>query len=377
MREVGREPLAQPHIVPVLLGDGVAEPLVGHFVHDRRMSARDVLLAVEDRRGRLHASADARRLDVRELFVRVRPDLVAEELEGPAPGELEERVTLVAVLRKHPHLLRDSADDVVVMDGEPRDAEREQPRRDGDGLLPMRAPQPAGQVHFLSQQTVGHHLIVRRRRDDELPGRLVVGMVDRREPLACAVRPALAEDRALAVNVLDQAQSLRGDAAVLDRHRDLGARPGAGESAMRRRSDRCVNSTGFPPMVTAETAMPFPPVSGREVEKRLGDARRELQRRGCLARDLVAGVAERQAEHIVDGVDARLSRVSIGRGRGGRERDGKVRKQLARTRNRKPDMRVTDPASWRSCWIDGPASAAPPSRPHRRAAVSRRRRCRP
>ncbi len=30
---------------------------------------------------------------------------------------------------------------------------------------------------------------------------------------------------------------------------------------MRRRSDRCVNSTGFPPMVTDETVMPLPPVA--------------------------------------------------------------------------------------------------------------------
>ena len=39
VREVGREPLAQPHVVPVALGDGVAPPLVGDFVHDGRTAA--------------------------------------------------------------------------------------------------------------------------------------------------------------------------------------------------------------------------------------------------------------------------------------------------------------------------------------------------
>ena len=39
-REVGGEPLAQPDVVPVALGDGVAEPLVGDLVGDQARAGR-------------------------------------------------------------------------------------------------------------------------------------------------------------------------------------------------------------------------------------------------------------------------------------------------------------------------------------------------
>ena len=58
--EVGGEAFAQPDIVPVLLGDGIAEPLVGDLVrHQVRTPARPVtdVLAVEDGAGVLHAAA--------------------------------------------------------------------------------------------------------------------------------------------------------------------------------------------------------------------------------------------------------------------------------------------------------------------------------
>ena len=32
--EVGGEPLAEPHVVPIALGDRIAEPLVGDLVDD-------------------------------------------------------------------------------------------------------------------------------------------------------------------------------------------------------------------------------------------------------------------------------------------------------------------------------------------------------
>ena len=70
VREVRREPLAQPHVIPVALGDGVAPPLVRHFVHDGRTPASTPFLAVHDRRRGFHAAADAGGLDVRELLVR-------------------------------------------------------------------------------------------------------------------------------------------------------------------------------------------------------------------------------------------------------------------------------------------------------------------
>ena len=70
VREVGREPLAQPHIVPVFLCDGVTPPLVRNLVDDGRASGGDALLAVEDRRSVLGSTADACRLHVCELLRR-------------------------------------------------------------------------------------------------------------------------------------------------------------------------------------------------------------------------------------------------------------------------------------------------------------------
>jgi hypothetical protein len=60
-REIRREALAQPHIVPVVLGDRVAEPLVRDLVDDDvapALAARagDRSFAVEDRAGRFHAA---------------------------------------------------------------------------------------------------------------------------------------------------------------------------------------------------------------------------------------------------------------------------------------------------------------------------------
>ena len=73
-REVGRKPLAQPHIVPVALGDGIAEPLVRDLVHDRAAAGAHAFLAVEDRARVLGAAAEAGGLHVGELLVRVRAD---------------------------------------------------------------------------------------------------------------------------------------------------------------------------------------------------------------------------------------------------------------------------------------------------------------
>ena len=79
---------------------------------------------------------------------------------------------------------------------------------------------------FLSERlfdddAVRHHLVVGLRRDDQLAARLVADVVDRRHPLPRAVVPVLAEGRAIAVDVVDQTQSIRRHAVIGDREGDV------------------------------------------------------------------------------------------------------------------------------------------------------------
>ena len=90
-REVGRESLAQPHIVPVALGHRIAEPLVRDLVDDRAAAGADAFLAVEDRARVLGAAGEAGGLHVGELLVRVRPDVRDEELQR-APRRVFEQL---------------------------------------------------------------------------------------------------------------------------------------------------------------------------------------------------------------------------------------------------------------------------------------------
>ncbi len=115
--EVGGEALAEPDVVPVALGDGVAEPLVGHLVGDEAIHAAAGYgtLAVEDRAGDLHPAADPRGLDPGELLVREGSDVLGEELEHAARGVLQGRHDGVAVLVVDPGLERDPLDDPGMM----------------------------------------------------------------------------------------------------------------------------------------------------------------------------------------------------------------------------------------------------------------------
>ena len=108
--EIGGEALAQPDVVPVALGDRVAEPLVRDLVGDEAVdaAARDVPLAVEDRAGQLHPAAEPRGLDAGELLVRERADVLGVELQHPTPGTLQGRDHRVAVLVEDPGLQRDA-----------------------------------------------------------------------------------------------------------------------------------------------------------------------------------------------------------------------------------------------------------------------------
>ena len=148
-------------------------------------------------------------------------------------------------------------------------------------------------------------------------------MVDHRQPLPGAVRPVLAEHRPLAVNVLDQAQSVAGDAAVGDD--DLSLLAGlqlATGSGMRSRSAACVKATVRPPTETAETVIPLPAGSRRQVEEHLADAVGQLERDGRVACNPIRAVVDGQAEDVVDRVHARLPRVGIGVAGHGHQKSG-------------------------------------------------------
>ena len=107
-REVGGEAFAQPRVVPVLLGDGIAKPLVGDLVRHQAEGGAvgDAAFAEEDGAGVFHAAAHARHLDVGQLLIRVRADVRREELDGLARGLFERDDAVFAILREDPGLQR-------------------------------------------------------------------------------------------------------------------------------------------------------------------------------------------------------------------------------------------------------------------------------
>ena len=80
---------------------------------------------------------------------------------------------------------------------------------------------PPGRSSCSTMHAVRHHLVVGLRRHDQLAGRLVGGMVDHRQPLARAVVPVFAERRAIAVDVVEEAQAIAGDAVIGNGERDV------------------------------------------------------------------------------------------------------------------------------------------------------------
>jgi hypothetical protein len=191
------------------------------------------------------------------------------------------------------------------------DAEGVEPRRDRHRLLPVRPPQAIRHVEFFDQPPVGDDLIVRRRSHDELAGRLVVRVVDHRQPLARAIRPVLAEDRALAVDVRDEAEPVAGNARVADADGDLFAGPhrrgqgnpqsilGVGERCRAAADRHCRNGHAFPGRRGGQ-------IKGDDLD-RFDDAKRD----GGVARNLVGSVVERQPEGVMDRVDARLAWIGV------------------------------------------------------------------
>src|SRR5262245_1064482 len=108
-REVSGEAFAQPDIVPIRLGDGVAKPLVGDLVRDEADdgAATERVLTVENRAGVFGAAVDPRRLHVAEFFVGVWPDVFAEKLHCQSRSLFKSGYACVTILMIDPGLKRD------------------------------------------------------------------------------------------------------------------------------------------------------------------------------------------------------------------------------------------------------------------------------
>ncbi len=204
------------------------------------------------------------------------------------------------------------------MHREARDAERVQPGRDRHRLPPVRAPDAPFEIQFLHQETVGDDLVPRRRRHDEFAGRFVVGMIEHRQPLPRAIGPVLAEDRAFAVDVLDEAKPLAGHAAIRDRSVQLLA-------GNRLRRNRNVEAIGgmrerhrLPVDCDRFDRHAAVPCRRRQVERQFSHTLDEPERHRRFSVDAIGVVGDGETEHVVDHVHARLSRVGV-RVTGGRE----------------------------------------------------------
>ena len=84
-------------------------------------------------------------------------------------------------------------------------------------------------------------------------------MIDRRQPVSREVRPVLAEDGGLAVDVVDELQPTSGDATVCG-----GARPRRRPSPAGWSDPEAIAVNGqwrrYPPHITADTVMPVAPL---------------------------------------------------------------------------------------------------------------------
>ncbi len=183
----------------------------------------------------------------------------------------------------------------------------------------MREAAAVAEVRLLFQQSVGDHLVARGGRDEEFAGRLVARMVDRRQPPAGLVGPVVAEERPLAVPVLADPQAGGWDSAI-------GYRIRAALARFRRRVQDDSESVGLVLMgdrgvsgLDPGDRHPFARCGRRQVERELLHAvLEEPQVDERLTFDLVGLVAQGESEGVVDGVDARLTRVGVG-GAGGDE----------------------------------------------------------
>ena len=319
-REVCREAFAKPDVIPVVFGDGIPEPLMRHLVDDHVPPAhvpfaRDRGVAVEDGGRRLHSAPDAVRLHVRQLLVRVGADHVLVELHRLLRRHREIVESGFAILGVDPRLDRDAPEVVHGLDREPGDPERVKPRGDRDRLLPVRAARAVEEVGLFDEQSVGDDLVVGRRRDDEFARRLVVRVIDRRQPVPRLVGPVVAEEGAVAVLVGPDDQAGGRNPFVCDRD----PAPLAGLHRGREQNEervvpvlelqRPVGPRHGPDPHAGPVGLLFDQIQPHLLDPCLQEA--EVDHR--LARDQVRLVGEREREGVVERVDGRVLRIRVHR----------------------------------------------------------------
>ena len=197
------------------------------------------------------------------------------------------------------------------MDRELRDADRVQPRGNRHRLFPVRRAPAVAEIGRALKEAVRDHLILRRCGDDELARRLVIRVVDHRQPLARAVRPVFAEGAPLTVLVLQQPKPVGRRAVVLDGESDMG-----GQTPVQRQTVVGVREPDR--MATTHHSgdrHPFPVRRRSEIERDLADIisrHTEIDRR--LGRDFRRRVGQLDAEDVVPRVHAGLPGVRVGVG---------------------------------------------------------------
>jgi hypothetical protein len=232
---VGREALVEPALAPVATGDQVAEPLVGQLVGDQRV---DVVVdrgpGVEQdgvgqgrRAGVLHAAEDE--VGGEDLGVaRIRigdaelPREQLEHLRGPAQGALG------LGLAAGRDVVGDRQVAPAILDGD-QGARDQGDQVAGVGHVepPMRGAARADHP-IADQDAVGQRGPRRRHGGDHLAGRLLVGAVDAREPVARVLVLALGPRHRRLVGIAGIGRGEVQPAARLGRVVDRELGPGAG-----------------------------------------------------------------------------------------------------------------------------------------------------
>ena len=214
MGQVGRESLAEPDVVPVVGGHGIAEPLVddlvGHGVFDGSIAIHESL-AVEDVARILHPAVPCLGLHAGELAIGVGADVILEKFHDPS-GSGKVVKAVIAILGIHPGLDRHPVMFADLLDGEVRDPDHHQVGRERDDLLPVSEPQVTRQIGFFDKQTAGDGLVMIRHGDDEFARRLVGRVIQGRKPVPGPVGKVVAEERTLIVLVLGDDKPIRRNA---------------------------------------------------------------------------------------------------------------------------------------------------------------------
>ena len=123
----------------------------------------------------------------------------------------------------------------------------------------MRQPPAVAEVSSPpASKSVRDDLIAGGRRDEELAGRLVVGMVDHRQPSPRLVGPVFAEERSLAMPVLADPQAGARYAAIRDRERPPFAGLGRRVEGDPQAVVLVLESHRVAPAFTADTTIPLP-----------------------------------------------------------------------------------------------------------------------